>query len=129
MRFGCSMVAFVDGRLPFDSLVFHHQYCICLFIPLGVSSAGFSRRFRTRSSTSDFADAGRFGWKCRMRPTVTETPMALFTAFLQVFLACSTILVSTASARYSSQTSVVCAPPLFLGGQVAQQPILAFSAA
>ena len=64
MRYACSMVAFVDGGLPFGSLVFQHQFWICLSRSLSVSSAGFSPRFRSRSSASDFADAGWAGWKC-----------------------------------------------------------------
>ena len=59
MRYACSMVPFVDGGLPFGLLVFHHLF----FRSLSVSSAGFSPRFRSRSSASDLADAGRVGWK------------------------------------------------------------------
>ena len=64
MRYACSMVAFAVGGLPFGSLVFHHQFFICLFRSLNVSSVGFSPRFRPRSSASDLADAGRVGRKC-----------------------------------------------------------------
>ena len=64
MRYACSMVAFVDGGLPFGSLVFHHQFLDLLFRSLCVSSAGFSPSFRSRSSASDLADADRVGWKC-----------------------------------------------------------------
>ena len=39
------------------------SYLIGLFGSLSVSSAGFSPRFRSRSSASDLADAGRVGWK------------------------------------------------------------------
>ena len=70
---------------------------ICLYRSLSDSSAGFSRRFRSRSS----AHAGWVGWKCRMRPTGMKRPLALVTAFVKVFSACSTVLVSPASARYS----------------------------
>ena len=38
------------------------------------------------------------------RPRMNR-PLALFTAFLKVFSACSTVLVSPASARYLSQAS------------------------
>ena len=77
-------------------------FFICLFRSLSVSSAGFSPRFRSRSSASDLADAGRVCWKCRMRPAGMKRPLALFTAFLKVFSACSYVLVSPASASYSS---------------------------
>ena len=40
------------------------NFFICLFGPLSVSSVGFSPRFRSCSSASDLADAGRVGWKC-----------------------------------------------------------------
>ena len=40
-----------------------------------------------------------------MGPAVTKKPRVLFNAFLKVFSACSTVLVSPASARYSSQAS------------------------
>ena len=70
-----------------------------------VSSSGSSRRFRSRSSASDLADAGRGGWKCRMRPAGMKRALALFTVFLKVFSVCSTVLVSPDSARYSSQAS------------------------
>ena len=53
------MVAFVDSGLPFGSLVFHHQFLICLFKSLSVLSAGFSPPFWSCSSASDLADAGR----------------------------------------------------------------------
>ena len=53
------MAAIVDGGLPFGSLVFHNQLWISLIRSLSVSSARFSRRFRSRSSASDLADAGR----------------------------------------------------------------------
>ena len=59
---------------------------------------GFSRRFRSRSSASDLADAIMVGWKCQMRPAGMNRPLALFTAFLNVFSACSTVLVLPASA-------------------------------
>ena len=88
MRYACSIVAFVDGGLPFGSLVFGS---VCLV---------FRRRFRSRSSASDLADAGRIGWNCQMRPVRMKRPLTLFTAFLKVFSACSTVLVSPASARY-----------------------------
>ena len=39
-------------------------FFISLFRSLSVSSAGFSPRFRSRSSASELADAGRAGWKC-----------------------------------------------------------------
>ena len=64
MQYACSMVEFVNGELPFGSFVFHHQFFICLFSSLSVSSAVFSPRFFSRSSASDLADAGRVGWKC-----------------------------------------------------------------
>ena len=64
MRYACSMVVFVDGGLQFCSLVFLHQIWIGLFRSLIVSSAGVSPRFRSRSSASDLADAGRIGRKC-----------------------------------------------------------------
>ena len=85
---------------------------ICLLSSLSVSSVGFSPRFRTRSSASDLADAGRVGWKCLMRPAGMKRPLALFTAFLKVFSACSTVLVSPASVRYLSQVSSYRASPL-----------------
>ena len=102
MRYACSMVAFVDGGLPFGSLVFHHQFSICLFRSLSVSSAGFSWRFRSRYSTSDLADAGRLCWKCLMRLAGMKRPLVLVTAFQKVLSACSTVLVSPALTRYSS---------------------------
>ena len=37
------------------------SFFICLFRSLSVSSVGFSPRFRSRSSASDLADAGRVG--------------------------------------------------------------------
>ena len=40
------------------------NFWICLFRSLSVSSAGFSPRFRSRSSASDLVDAGRVGLKC-----------------------------------------------------------------
>ena len=40
------------------------SFRICLYRWLSVSSAGSSPRFRSRSSASDLADAGRVGWKC-----------------------------------------------------------------
>ena len=40
---------------------------ICLLRSLSASSAGFSSRYRSRSSASDMADADRVGLKCRMR--------------------------------------------------------------
>ena len=64
MRYACSMVAFVDGGLPFGSLVSNTSFGICLFRSLSVSSVGFSPRFRSRSSANDLADAGMVGWKC-----------------------------------------------------------------
>ena len=36
-----------------------------------------------------------------MRPAGMKRPLALFTAFLKVFTACSTVPVSPASERYS----------------------------
>ena len=81
------------------------SFFICLFRSLSVSSSGFSPRFRSRSSASDLADASSVGWKCWMRPVGMKRPLALFTAFLKVLSACSTILVSPASARYSSHAS------------------------
>ena len=39
------------------------SFWICLF-RLSVSLAGFSPCFRSGSSASDLADAGRVGWKC-----------------------------------------------------------------
>ena len=62
-------------------------------------------RFRSRLSARDLADAGRVGWKCRMRPAGMKRPLALFTAFPKVFSACSKVSVSPASARYSLQAS------------------------
>ena len=45
-------------------------------------------------------------WLVRsVRPAGMKRPLALFTAFLKVLSACSTVLVSPASARYSSQAS------------------------
>ena len=70
MRYSSSMVAFVESGLPFCSLVIHQQFWISLFRSLSVSSAGFSRRFLSRSSAIDLADACKVGWKCWMRPTV-----------------------------------------------------------
>ena len=66
---------------------------------------GFCPRFRSRSSASDLANAGRVGWKCRIRPAGMKRPLALFTAFLKVFSACSTGLVSPDSAKYLLQAS------------------------
>ena len=77
----------------------------CPFRSLSVSSAGFSRRFRYRSSASDLADAGRVGWICRMRPVGMKIAMALFTAFLKAYSAYSTVHLSPATARYSSKVS------------------------
>ena len=51
------------------------------------------------------ADAGRVGWKCGMRPIGMKRPLSLFTVFLKDFSACSTVLVSPASARYLSQAT------------------------
>ena len=93
----------VDSHLV--RLFFITSFFIRLFRSLSDSSAGFSRRLRSRSSVSYLADAGRVGLKCRMRPTGMKRPLALFTAFLKVFSACSTVLVSPASARYLSQAS------------------------
>ena len=101
-RYACSMVVFVDGGLPFGSLVVLHQF-FYLFVWI-VLSAGFSRRFRSRSSASDLDDAGRVGCKCRMRPAEIMRPLSLFTAFLTVFLALSTVRISPALAA-SSQAS------------------------
>ena len=67
------------------------SFFICLFRSLSISSAGFSRRFRSRSSASDLADAGSVGWKCRMRPVGMKRPLASITTFLKVFSACSTV--------------------------------------
>ena len=94
MPYACSMVAFVYGVLQFGSLVLHHLFFICLFRSLSDSSAGFSRRYRTRSSASDFSDADIVGWKCRMLPAGMKRPLAFSTAFLKVFSACSTVLVA-----------------------------------
>ena len=105
MRYPCSMVAFVDGGLTFVSLVFQHQFLDLFFRSLRNSSAGFNRQFRSHSSASDLADSGTVGWKCRMRSGGIKRPLALFTAFLKVFSACSTVLVSSASERFSSQAS------------------------
>ena len=105
MRYACSMVAFVDGDVPFGLIVFPHQFRICLIRSLCVSSAGFCRRFRSRSSASDLADAGRVGWKCRMWPAGRKRLLALFTAFLTDFSAFSTVIDSPALAKYSSQDS------------------------
>ena len=104
MRYACSVVAFIDGGLSFglSSII---NFLICLSISLSVSSEGFSRRFRFRSSARDLADAGRVGWKCRMRPAGMMRPQALFTDFLKVFSASSTVLFSLASATYSSLAS------------------------
>ena len=105
MRYACSMVAFVDGGLPFRSLVFLHLSWIFLSRSLNVLSAKISRCFRSRSSASDLTDAGWVGWVCRMRTAGKKRPVTLFTAFFKVFMACSTVLVSPASAMYSSQAS------------------------
>ena len=40
------------------------SFWICLLCSLSVSSAVFSPRYRSRSTASDLADAGRIGWKC-----------------------------------------------------------------
>ena len=61
MRYACSMVAFVNGGLPFGSLVFHHQVLNLLFRSLSVSSVGFGPHFWARSSASELADASRVG--------------------------------------------------------------------
>ena len=81
------------------------SFWIYMFISLSVSSAGFSRRFRSRLSACDLADAGQVSWKCRMRPDGMKGLLALFTAFLKVFSTCSTVLASPASAKYLSQAS------------------------
>ena len=87
------------------------SFWISLFRSLSDSSAGFSPRFRSRSSASDLADADWVGWKCRMRPAGIMRPLALFTAFLKVFSACSTVLASPSSARYSVVVVVVDSSP------------------
>ena len=66
MRYACSMVAFVDGGLPFDSLVVHHQSLDLFVWIVERIVGGFSRRLRSRSSASDLADAGTVGWMCRI---------------------------------------------------------------
>ena len=42
------------------------SFGICLFRSLSISPAWFSRRFRSRSSETDLADAGKVGWMCRI---------------------------------------------------------------
>ena len=75
---------------------------------------GLCPRFRSRSSASDLADAGRVGWKCWIRPAGMKRPLALFTDFQKVFSACSTVLGSPVSAWYLSQGSAYRAHPLSL---------------
>ena len=77
------------------------SFGICLFTSLSVTSVGLSQRFRSRS----LADASWVGWLCRMWPVGMKRPLALSTASQKFFLACSTVLVSPASSRYSSQAS------------------------
>ena len=48
-----------------------------------------------------------------MRPAGMKKPLVLFTAFLKVLSACSTVVVSPASARYSSQASAYTRPVRF----------------
>ena len=106
MRYACSMVSFVDGGLPFGSLVLPLPvFGICLLRSLSVLSAGFSPCFRSRSTASDMIDVVTVGWKFGMRPVGMKRPLALFIAFLKVYPACSTVIVSPASARYLSQAS------------------------
>ena len=87
---------------------------ICLFRSLSVSTAGFSPRFRYRSSACDLADAGMVDWKCSMRPAGMKTLLALFTFFLKVFSVCSTFFVSPSSARYLLQASALSSKSAFL---------------
>ena len=81
------------------------SFWICLFRSLSVSSAAFSPHIRSRSSASDLADAVLVGRKFLMLPVGMKRPLALFTDFLEVFSACSTVLVSPASAMSLSQAS------------------------
>ena len=95
-------------------LSFTTSFFICLLRSLCVSSEGLSQRFRSPSSASDLADAGRVVWKNRMRPTGVKKPLTQFTALLEVFSACSMVLVLPASARYSSQASAQRAQSAFV---------------
>ena len=105
MRYVYSMVAFVDGGFPFGSLFFHLQL-LDLFVWIVERYVGrFTPRFRSRSLESDLTDADWVDWMCRMRPAGMKRPLALFITFLWVISACSTVLYSSASARYSSQAS------------------------
>ena len=74
-------------------LSFTTSFFICSFRSLSVSWVALSRRFRTRSSASGLADAGRVGLKCWMRSAGMVWPLALFTAVLKVFTASSTVLI------------------------------------
>ena len=66
----------------------------------------FSGRFRSRSQASDLTDACWIVWKFRMRPAGMKRPLALSTAFLMVFSACSTVVVSMS--KVFSQASALC---------------------